>query len=43
MHLCADITSLTEDTGFIPEVNFEQGIMKTIIWYKKNRIEEGFI
>ena len=26
MYLCADIEKLTEDTGFIPEVNFEDGI-----------------
>ncbi|MBQ8804697.1 MAG: NAD(P)-dependent oxidoreductase [Tyzzerella sp.] len=34
MHLCADIQSLTEDTGFIPEYSFEQGILETINWYK---------
>ena len=28
--LCADITSLTADTGFVPEVSFEQGILQTI-------------
>jgi len=39
MHLCADITSLTEDTGFVPEISFEQGIMETIRWYKENRLK----
>jgi nucleoside-diphosphate-sugar epimerase len=34
MHLCADISNLTEDTGFLPKVSFEQGIKKTIDWYK---------
>ena len=26
MNLCADITALTEDVGFIPEIEFENGI-----------------
>ncbi len=30
MHLCADITSLTRDTGFKPIYSFEDGIKKTI-------------
>lgn len=30
MRLCADISSLTEDTGFIPEYTFEQGIRDMI-------------
>ncbi len=34
MHLCADITELTEDTGFVPEYSFEKGIEETINWYK---------
>ena len=34
MHLEADISNLTEDTGFIPEYSFEQGIRETIKWYK---------
>lgn len=29
MHLEADITELTKDTGFIPRVSFEEGIRKT--------------
>jgi nucleoside-diphosphate-sugar epimerase len=36
MFLCADIGSLTEDTGFVPLVPFKEGIRKTIEWYKKN-------
>ena len=36
MKLCADISELTEDTGFIPEVSFEDGIRKTIEWYRGN-------
>lgn len=34
MHLCADISELTEDTGFLPEITFAEGIRKTIDWYK---------
>ncbi len=30
MHLEADITELTKDTGFVPEVTFEEGIRKTV-------------
>lgn len=34
MHLCADISELTKDTGFYPEVSFEEGIIKTIDYLK---------
>lgn len=34
MHLCADISQLTNDTGFVPMVSFEQGIRETIEWVK---------
>lgn len=34
MNLCADITNLTNDTGFVPEIEFEEGIKKTIEWYR---------
>lgn len=36
MHLCADITNLTEDTGFTPSISFEEGINKTIKWFKES-------
>ncbi|MEQ8235803.1 MAG: NAD-dependent epimerase/dehydratase family protein [Syntrophomonadaceae bacterium] len=36
MHLCADITNLTADTGFTPEISFEDGIRKTIEWFRFN-------
>ena len=32
MYLCADITDLTRDTGFVPEVTFDEGIRKTVEW-----------
>lgn len=32
MYLCADIEQLTEDTGFVPEYTFEEGIRKTAAW-----------
>lgn len=34
MYLCADISRLTQDTGFVPQVSFEEGIRKTLKWYK---------
>ncbi|WP_432204658.1 NAD-dependent epimerase/dehydratase family protein [Cetobacterium somerae] len=34
MRLCADISSLKEDTGFTPKYNFEEGIAKTLEWKK---------
>lgn len=35
MKLWADISELTEDTGFVPEVSFEEGIKRTAAWYKE--------
>ena len=34
MYLCADISDLVSDTGYTPETLFEDGIKKTIEWYK---------
>lgn len=34
MNLCADIESLTKDTGFLPEYTFEEGIRETITWLR---------
>ena len=31
-NLCADIESLTKDTGFVPEYTFEEGIKETLCW-----------
>ena len=36
MYLCADISQLKKDTGFKPEVNFEDGIVLTIKWFCQN-------
>jgi len=36
MHLCADISSLTEDTGFIPQFSFQDGIRLTASWNREN-------
>ncbi len=36
MHLEADISNLTEDTGFVPQYSFEEGIRETIEWVKSN-------
>lgn len=32
MYLCADISELEKDTGFVPQVTFDEGIRKTIEW-----------
>lgn len=37
MYLCADLTQLTADTGFEPEVPFSEGIKKTIDWMRTAR------
>lgn len=34
MYLRADISQLTKDTGFMPEISFEEGIRRTIAWYQ---------
>lgn len=34
MRLTADISELTADTGFVPEVDFAEGIRRTMEWYK---------
>lgn len=39
MLLCADITSLKNDTGFEPMYIFESGIKETIKWYKNENFE----
>lgn len=36
MYLCADITTLTRDTTFLPKYSFNEGIEKTIEWIKFN-------
>ena len=35
MMLSADITKLMKDTGFTPEVPFEEGILRTAAWYRE--------
>ncbi|MFZ3131886.1 MAG: NAD(P)-dependent oxidoreductase [Desulfosporosinus sp.] len=35
MYLSADISSLTNDTGFLPRISFKEGIRKTIKWCKE--------
>lgn len=37
MYLCADISSLTADTGFVPEISFEEGIKRTVEFVRRNR------
>jgi nucleoside-diphosphate-sugar epimerase len=35
MYLCADISRLTADTGFVPKIRFEDGIKATVDWIKE--------
>ncbi len=37
MYLCADIEELREDTGFCPEVSFEEGIRRTLAWARSEQ------
>ncbi|MCR4689076.1 MAG: NAD(P)-dependent oxidoreductase [Saccharofermentans sp.] len=39
MYLCADISKLTQDTGFVPEYTFERGIKETVEWYKEHYLK----
>ena len=39
MYLCADISDLSTDTGFIPEISFKEGIHNTVVWYQKFLLE----
>lgn len=34
MYLCADITDLQRDTGFVPQIGFREGIRETVGWIK---------
>lgn len=34
MHLVANLSELTQDTGFTPNIDFETGIKNTIDWYR---------
>ena len=37
MHLACDIHKLKLDTGFEPEIGFEEGIRKTILWIMEQK------
>jgi len=37
MHLCADISNLQQDTGFLPQIEFIDGIKEIINWYRGNK------
>lgn len=41
MHLCADISELTADTGFVPRHPFEEGIRETLRWYRAHMGERS--
>ncbi|MBR6903081.1 MAG: NAD(P)-dependent oxidoreductase [Clostridia bacterium] len=35
MYLCADISELTADTGFVSSISFEEGVKRTFEWMKE--------
>lgn len=37
MHLEADISALTADTGFVPRYSFEEGIRETVQWVREQQ------
>ena len=41
MYLQADLTPLTEDTGFVPKVSFEEGIQRTLKAYREQLEKQG--
>lgn len=41
MQLCADISDLTRDTGFLPKHTFEEGIIETYNWFE-SRCRKGY-
>ncbi len=43
MHLCADISDLTKDTGFRPAVDFAEGAKRTIEWVRDRRSDKTCI
>lgn len=38
MYLCADLTELTADTGFVPKVSFTEGMKKMVEWYDRTHV-----
>ena len=38
MYLCADISELIRDTGFVPKVTFSEGISKTVEWVRSKNV-----
>lgn len=38
MHLEADLSPLTRDTGFTPAISFEEGIRRTVDWCRKDSV-----
>lgn len=41
MYLCADITELTADTGYVPKYSFAEGMRNTVNYVKKQRMGAG--
>jgi len=41
MHLRADISNMQHDTGFVPQVGFEEGIARTVSWCRQQNRKMG--
>ena len=39
MHLQADISRLREVSGWSPQVSLDEGLRRTVKWYRENRVE----
>ncbi len=37
MYLCADLSELAADTGFLPQISFDEGVRRTLVWYRENK------
>jgi nucleoside-diphosphate-sugar epimerase len=40
MHLIGDISRLRGATGWVPRVGIEDGLRRTVEWYRRNRLRE---
>jgi nucleoside-diphosphate-sugar epimerase len=40
-HSLADITAAREAFGYAPQVGFEEGLRRTVAWYREERVPEG--
>jgi nucleoside-diphosphate-sugar epimerase len=41
MHLQADISRLKQATGWAPQVSLDEGLRRTVAWFRENRWRYG--